>query len=330
MLLRLYMGGKISNKRLMGTLRVIAYGTVVSLGFGALTVRSAVADVNKDSLVLGRKLAGLQDLVQGEQQFKLNGESVFFATGNTDQSVSTVLDRFEKQCNSEHAFDPLEWKELGAQKNAEITDKLSKSGISKLGVLRTQDPNAKDGVVMCFTKDSTTEFLAGLQHFVKSGDLHDLGDMRYVHAVTRDNKTDLQMMWTDGSFNIRNIMGTEGKDSIGSDFANLPRPLHSTRTLTAEAVGTPYSARIYESPDAPDAVLSTYIDQMHERGWAGVTSPDVGLEKNAMDGRYFVKPETAEQAIISVSKRDGKTMIVVAELGGVPSTQHLKVKASDQ
>src|SRR5437763_166525 len=123
MFLRLYLGGKISKKRVMGTLRVLAYGTVVSLGLGALTVRSAVADVNNDSLALGRKLAGLQDLVQGQQQFRLNGESVFFATGKTDDGVSKVLDRFETHCNTGHAFDPLEWKGLG-DKQAEVTEKF--------------------------------------------------------------------------------------------------------------------------------------------------------------------------------------------------------------
>lgn len=328
MLLRLYLGGKISNKRALGTLRVLAYGTVVSLGLGALTVRSAVADVNKDSLALGRKLAELQDLIQDQQQFRLNGESIFFSTGKTQESVATVLDRFEKHCNRSTAFDPLEWKELGAQKEAEINKKIEDSGMNRLGVLRTQDPRAHDGAVMCFTKDKTTAFLTGLENFTTSGDLHDLGDMRYVHAVQKaDGRTYVQLMWTDGSFNIRRVMGEEGKDSVGSDFVNVPRPLHATRKLTAEAVGTPYSARIYESPDAPDTVLDTYIDAMHERGWVGVTSPDVSMEKNGLNGRYFLKPETAEQTVISVSKQDGKTMVVLAELGGVPKTDKLKVTA---
>ena len=46
-------------------------------------------------------------------------------------------------------------------------------------------------------------------------------------------------------------------------------------------------------------------------------------------GRYFVKPDTAEQAVISASKskQDAKmTQVVVASVAVIPSTDHLKVK----
>lgn len=326
MLFHLYLLGKVSKKRLLGTARVLAYGTVVAAGLGALTVRSAVADVGDKSLELGRKLADLQDLVHGAQEFRLNGESVFVSTSNTDEPVKQVLDRFENHCNSSRAFDAIEWKTLGDVKG----QSLDKNGVSRFGVLRKEDATAGDGVVMCFTKDnSPKDFLTALQAFQESGDLHDLGDVRYVHAVRSGMKTSLQVMWTQGSFNLRHIMGTPGQDSIGSDFANLPRPLHSTRTITAEALNTPYSARVYESPDAPDVVLNSYSDKMLSEGWSSVTSPDVSMEKMNFDGRIFIKPETAQQTVVSVTKNkeNSKTMIVVASLGNTPSTEHLKTVA---
>ena len=322
MLFHLYALGKISKKRLLGTARVLAYGGVVALGFGALSVRSAVASVGEQSLQLGRKLEGLQDLVQGAQQFRINGESVYFSASKTDESVKTVLDRFDHHCNSSRAFDPIAWQGLGDKaKGAE--EKLEKEGVNRYGVVRQEDPAAQDGVVMCFTRsEGATQFLEGLQGFVDTGDLHSLGDFRYVHAVRKGPETFLQILWTDGSFNVRKIMGEPGKDSVGSDYANLPRPLNSHRTMTAEAVNTPYSARIYESQDAPAVVLSTYIDEMRAKGWDEVSSPYVTMQDAHVDGRYFIKPQTAEQVVVSVSKdtsRD-RTMIVVGQLGSVPTS----------
>ncbi len=326
MLFHLYLLGKISKKRFYGTARVLAYGSVVALGFGALTVKSAVASVGDQSLELGRKLEGLQDLVHGAQQFRLNGESVFFSASKSDESVHTVLDRFEQHCNATRAFDPIAWQGLGDKAQA-AEDKLEQGGINRYGVLRKEDSNAQDGIVMCFTRSGGAgQFLEGLQGFVDTGDLHALGDFRYVHAVQKGTRTYLQVLWTDGSFNVRKIMGEDGKDSVGSDYANLPRPLHSRRTITAEALNTPYSARVYETSDAPDVVLQAYTNKMYEQGWSSVRSPDVSMDKTGVDGRYFVKPESGEQAVVSVSKdvsRD-KTMIVVGELGSVPSTAQLK------
>jgi len=329
MLFHLYLLGKVSKKKLLGTARVLAYGTVVTAGLGALTVRSAVADVSHKSLQIGRQLADLQDLLHGAQEFRLNGQSIYFSSSKSDLPLKTVLDRFEDHCNRNHAFDANEWKELSDMKGKDVSPPPS-SGISKLGVFRQEDPTAHDGAVMCFTKEAgATGMLAALETFEATGDLHNLGDLRYVHALQKNGQTLVQTVWTDGSFNVRSIMGTPGQDSIGSDFVNLPRPIDSRRVMTADAVGTPYSARIYESTSAPDKVLAAYANKMFTDGWSSVTSPDVGFGKTGFDGRYFMRPETMEQAVISVStnKDNGKTMAVVASVGGTPTTKDLKTVA---
>ena len=334
MLFHLYLLGKVSKKRLFGTARVLAYGTVVSLGLGAITVKSAVANVGDESMHLGRTLAGLQDLIHGTQEVRLNGESVFFSANDTEEPLATVLDRFEKHCNSSRAFDAIEWQTLGdPKKAAKMEHDVEERGVDRFGIVRKQDESAHDGVVMCFTKqDKSGNFLGAVQKFSKSGDLHDLGDVRYVHAVQHGAKTYIQVMWTDGSFNLRKIMGNPGQDSVGSDFATLPRPNHSTRTITAEMVGSPYAARIYESTDAPEVALQSYADTMLAHGWSSVTSPDVELGRMGFDGRYFIKPETAEQAVVSVAKDNqdkNKTMVVVASVATIPTTNHLKPQSDE-
>ena len=229
MLFNLYLFTKLPRKKLFGSIRVLTYGLVVSAGLGALTIRSAVADAEDQSMQLGRKLSDLGDLLRGGREFRLNGQTIFFATSKTDEPVKNVLDRFEAHCNKSRAFDALEWKSLGDLKGTDIP--RDENHMSRFGVTRKEDASAGDGMVVCFTRDNgATDFLKALKTFEASGDLHDLGDVRYAHVQkTKNRGTLVQTMWTEGSFNIHAIMGTPGQDSMGSDFATIPRPINCFR-----------------------------------------------------------------------------------------------------
>ncbi|HSQ66249.1 MAG TPA: hypothetical protein VLM85_23665 [Polyangiaceae bacterium] len=323
MLFNLYLFTKVPRKKLFGSIRVLAYGLAVSAGLGALSIRSAVADAESQGMELGRKLSDLSDLVQGANEFRLNGQTVYFSTTTTDDAMKTVLDRFEAHCNNSRAFDAIQWKSLGDIKGQGIPEEQAK-GLSRFGVLRKEDPKVGDGMVMCFTGDNgPKDFFVALQSFEKSGDLHDLGDVRYVHVQNRTKVTKqdmaqagtlVQTMWTEGSFNIHAIIGTPGQDSVGSDFATLPRPINSTRRFTAEAVKTPYAARVYESTSSPQEVLDDYKDQMGKSGWLIIRSPDAKYG-DGNDGRWFTRAETGEQAVVSVRRDGNHTMAVVGSLG---------------
>jgi hypothetical protein len=315
MLFKLYQLGKISPRKFFGSMRVVAYGLVVSTGLFALTVRNAVADAEDQSLALGRKLAEVGDLVNGgTNEFRLNGQPVYFSTTTTTQSIKTVLDRFETFCNKSPSLDVEHWKLLAATSHQE--DPFEKRGMSRLGVIRKEDDPHGDGMVMCFMGDhGPQDFVSALKAFESSGDLHDIGDLRYVHVKQRPKgKLLVQTMWTDGSFNIRTLMGTPGRDSVGSDFVSLPRPIDSTRRFTAEAIHTAYAARIYESKASPEAVMDDYKQKMTDAGWLIVRSPYQQFA-DGQDGRWFSKLETGEQAAISVSRSGDATMVVVGSAG---------------
>src|SRR5262249_52673263 len=68
------------KKRLMGALRVTAYAMAVCAGLGVYSYRSAKADIAKSSIVIGRDLAKMSDLIEETTQVKMNGETVFIAT----------------------------------------------------------------------------------------------------------------------------------------------------------------------------------------------------------------------------------------------------------
>jgi len=313
MFLKLLLLNKVSKKRIFGTARVLAYGMVVATAMSALTIHNAVADVHVQSLELGRKLADVQDLMQTTNEYRLNGQRIYFSSSTVDEPVGTVLDRFESHCNKSLAFDS--WKSLAALQNSKNGSATPSSLTDHLGVMRTEDKKVGDGAVMCFTGDKGPQnVLKALQAFTESGDLHDIGDLRYVHAQRQGQQTSIQTVWTDGSFNLNAIIGKPGRDSIGSDFATLPRPVNSTRVMTAEAVGTQYAARIYESTSAPDVVLDSYVSTMVSRGWSAVGSPNAHFV-DGTDGRVLLHPESGEQAVVSVSKSKDRTMVVVGASG---------------
>jgi hypothetical protein len=324
MLFNIYLlrGSPKLRKRVFGTLRVIGYGLAVSAGLGALTVRSAIANVEQESLNLGRQLDDLSDLLQSGYELRLNGERAFVATSTTDETVSEVLNRFEGHCNKSRAFDPDAWKSLTDLKG---TETLKPEGMNPFGVVRKEDTKAGDGTVLCFTSDhGVKSFFTALQDFTNSGDLHDLGDVRYVHAsrhvdkATRTTKahtyTMVQTMWTQGSFNVKKIIGEPGKEAPGADFASVPRPLASTRRFTMEAIGTPYSARIYESSATPTQVLDDYTQKMLDADWVMVKNPTTQMPPGK-DGHWFTKVQTGEQVIVAVEENEGKTVAAVASMG---------------
>jgi hypothetical protein len=322
MLLTTYLLRNVPKKRLFGTLRVMGYSLVVCAGLGALTLRSAVASAEDQGLKVGRSLAELSDLVQSGTEFRLNGQSVFFSAGTSDDSVSKVLDRFEANCKAHRAFDAESWK------NASDADTKNEETIAdRMGVVRKEDPAKGDGMVMCFTSDKgPRDFYKALQAFSDSGDLSDLGDVRYAHVSPhryKDGKTkaertntNIQTMWTNGSFNIKALIGPDGKDANGSDFVSLPRPMNSVRRFTADAVGQPYAARVYESGDSADKVLADYNDRMMKDDWVVVQNPVPEAKfPEGQDGRWYTKLETGEQAAIAVNANGNKTMVVIGSMG---------------
>ncbi|HEX4514819.1 MAG TPA: hypothetical protein VH054_14825 [Polyangiaceae bacterium] len=321
MLFNVYLWTKIPRRRIFGTLRVMAYGLVVTAGLGALTVRNAVASAEDEGLRVGRQLEEMSDLLQSGTEFRLNNQRVFLASANTDETVSRVLDRFEANCVEHHAFDAMAWQALVNEKS-----KTPNNTGTKFGVIRKEDSNKGDGMVMCFTSEKgPRDFFKAIEEFDKTGNLSDLGDVRYVHAAphksidrktnSTHNSTFVQTMWTEGSFNIRSLTGPEdGSDSPGNDFVSLPRPINSTRRFTADAVGTPYGARVYESKSAPQEVLTDYDTRMFADNWIGVSNPTTPLPNGTL-GHWYTKLETGEQAAIAIDGKNGRTMVGVASMG---------------
>src|SRR5205814_8550480 len=86
-----------------------------------------------------------------------------------------------------------------------------KTSTMDLSVIRQE--SGPEGIVLCFVKGEETPdgVLARVDQFHKTGDLAALGKVRYAFAsASKSGGSMVVAMWTDGSFNMRKIVGRDG------------------------------------------------------------------------------------------------------------------------
>ncbi len=200
-------------------------------------------------LELGQSLMPLGDLLRHHQDVMLNGQHISFSTSTVPESVHEVLDKVEKGCAGDGSS-PTN----GAP-----------PGFSLTNVHREELPGL--GAVMCVP--SSPEL------FAKAADaiLHE-GNMpkkwlptHYSYAQQTDSgKTLVYSVWSEEPVDFDKLYTPTG-DAPGTDPPGGMRPLGSRRLLSATANKSDYTARVYETSAAVDAVTVDYDAQMKRAGW---------------------------------------------------------------
>jgi hypothetical protein len=161
----------------------------------------------------------------------------------------------------------------------------------------------------------------GLVHsvrtFMESGDLSELGDLRYITARRQPSgKTQVVAVWTEGRFLLRSIFPERG-DVPGSDMVDVPRPPGSVRSVCATALRRSFGYRLYESDQPAREVLSFYELTLAQRGWASVDGVDEPA--NASDSlhmRAFTKDGRALGIGVDHDEQ-GTTQISLVDMGKI-------------
>ena len=271
---------------------------------GLAAAGSAYGDFKDSALIAGRQLATM-GVVQGQhQRVRLNGELVHFASAMTDKPVSEVLDRIETACR-QHAGD------LG--KTLPLDDKASGDQDKDPGIGVIREDGSQEGWVGCLWQEdsaSWTNLPSKLRKFTQTGDLSDLGDLRYVYAKQSDTgKTHVISVWTDGPFHIVQAFAPpDGSDTPGSDSRHVPRPTNAQRLLTAQVEGAPYAVRIYDA-DAPDTrLLAMYDKSMPKLGWTPIPHAT-----DRMPGARVYTRQDVDLLVLVVPK-DKRSFVSIVEM----------------
>jgi hypothetical protein len=257
------------KERIMGLLRLGAYGGFVFVGLACVAARSVYGDVGESSVMVGREFANMKELVAGSHRVRINGEEVFVRATTVAQPTNEILDKAEHLCreNSQGLDEVMQQPERVLSNDLRAS--LAAMGPLASGILRREAGG--EGTVACLSHQGGGGIAglgARLAAFGKSRDLADIGKIRYVYVrPTAGGKSQVITVWSEGSMRIEKLFPQNGEDAGGGEPRLAPRPPEGKRTLTAEIVGAPYAIHVFDSTATPAEVLAYYDKTMTERGF---------------------------------------------------------------
>jgi hypothetical protein len=298
--------------------RLGVYVMAVSLGIGLVAARSVYGDVKTSAMSIGHELGKMGD-VGTKRPLRINGEPIYIQSTTEDMPVTEVLDRAQAACKAGGAGltgevdglpEALRKKvpgEIDAPRAGHDGGRPPMPPGAAAGVLR--EDHGDRGVVACLVHDDGREvkmadLVGRLSALVTSGDLAEVGHLRYVFAeTTKSGRTHVVTAWTDGAFNLFSMLPEVGKDTRGSDAPDAPRPPRSQRILSADIEGVPYFVRIYDSAATVAQVLEVYDREMKGRGW----EPAFGVPGEGPEQRAYTR---AGADLLVITSKDGDRTIV--------------------
>lgn len=255
-------------KHLPNLLRLGAFVVFVSCATAVWSLRAASAHVREGMLSLGREMMQYADgsSMGRTRTLQINGASLDFASGSTRDGLSTVLDFYRDRCATR---DGISRQLSDMEGTLPPTGPAATPSARPLSTFRVDD--GARGYVACFDVGqrqlSPNELVRRLQAFVASGDLSELGHLRYLYAERLGSgRTRFVGFWSDGEVNVVHMFPTTG-DAPGEDPENIPRPNGMRRMLSAREIEHPYSMSIFSGTDGSDVVESHFRTEMPHHGW---------------------------------------------------------------
>jgi hypothetical protein len=294
------------GQRAAGAVRVSILVAIMGAISGAWFTSRAKAEASREGFRLGKDLAPLADLLDGQYEISLNGENLYLSNTTTKQSVTKVLDRFVAQCktNGGAIADQMGDVARAWHLSPEETDSV----LTNLSIVR--DEADGEGVVLCFARNKEQMAIDALREFAETQDLGALGKLRYVYARPEgEGATHIMTVWTEGSFRMAHLL-REAEGRVAEDVRIVPRPPQSRFVFDASIRQTPYGVRVYRST-TPVSDVSTYYDaEMGSRGWDIAKPPVAGGEV-----RGYLKEGVT--VVVSTMRDDetGDTLVSLVEMG---------------
>ncbi len=324
-------------KHRRGLLRVLAYFSGVTLVCGVVSIRHARAEYQDQTLLFGRQMLDLAKAANHDvTKIIFNGQPVHVGTSVTQDSPESVLHRYEDYCKAnigqtddfrdleklgEPAGSPKVTPDLSDPTIAALADKAAKvdqNALAKAGYMRSEGKEGGDGAVVCFVKGPKTKATTkdAFASFMSTGELGAIGELRYAYvSKAPSGKTLVLTVWTDSTFNLRDMIPEEGKDAPGEDFAEVPRLPGSSRVMSARAANMPYGVNVYKTNDAPTKALEFYDREMKAAGWF-TYDPEMSEGEDKGLGRAYMK--NAVVVTLGTSKLPEGNFIAVGLSGVAP------------
>lgn len=248
----------------LGALRASLVLGLTVVALCALSLRSAEARAGESlrgfaSEILSWKSA---KFASAPRNLWLNGAQFHFVSAASPLTVSETLDRLEDVCQRHGGLVGVE--QALSTRRAPI-DRPSASWLR--GAFREESTG--EGFVACLDTGGAVapgELARRIHAFAVTGNLGELGELRYVLARREGDTTSALVLWTEGAFPLLKMFPEHG-DAPGADPPGVPRPGQAERVLSAVERDAPYSLTLYRAPSEPAAALASYLDQLKRAGW---------------------------------------------------------------
>ena len=280
---------------LVPALRLWSFLATVCVLASAFLLRSVRADVGEVLWGVGAEVMRYPDTPHEPlRQLQLNGVRVSFRTRTVDAPVADVLAHYEALCGTTIAMQTAR--------------------------------DDSDGYVACLDMGDTPQDLSMLANrllrFSETGDLQEVGDLRYVRArrvmSSSGDKTFLLTMWADSAVNLYRMLPHAGADAAGRDLDGVPRPPGSQRILSAWEARQPSSVVIYRVvAESAEELESFYRSELPRNGWTIIErNPSESMQ---IDGIHMISARK-DNRLVTVLSHPGETShTVLTILGSEPS-----------
>jgi hypothetical protein len=293
----------------MKLLRLATFFAVIGVIGLFVAARLAYGHAKDVAMTTGEDLLRLTD--EGEigegYKLRLNGELVMISSATTSMSLDEVLDRFQGECSTTADGMSQEFLHLEASLDAK-----AQANVGFPGVGLTRQSTKQNGFVVCFATGkaiATSDGYRRVADFARSGDLGDIGSVRYVAAEALPNGgSHVVALWTEGSFPLQTMFPEQG-DAPGTDLANVVRPDGSRRVFSAYAEAAPYGIRVYETSRNAAAVLAQYDAAMPALGW----TPYPDVVKATPNARAFSREDV--DIMVTTDEQGSSTMVSIVQMG---------------
>lgn len=267
---------------------------------GGWAYHQARAQISESFFGVGEQMMQYTDARRQDapRDLVLNGQVIRFSSGTASQEPEVVLDAFAARCASvdgqlQHQLEALAADHPDVQREAPSTSPT------------LREWNGRNGFVACLDLGPesvpVTELAERIGRFGRTGDVSEIGDMRYVFVERGGSegatRTHFVTMWTQGTFDV-DAMFPERGDAPGRDVPDVTRPPGSRRTLSGYERGQPYGLTVYASRDGEAILENHFRHTLRVHGW------------QIVEGR---EGRDADAPVMIVAEKGRRTVTVVVE-----------------
>lgn len=248
----------------MKVLRLSVFALFIFVGLSVFFMFRSKANVEDMMMGLGHQMMRFPgERSEGVREMAFNGAKVFVKSRTLKVPQEKILDVFEQRCLDSDGGINEEFEKLEGYL-AEMKGRPKKEEAFD-GVMRMEDDDM--GVVSCLHvppegKEGFQGLLDRVENFSQSGNLSDVGYLRYLYTLPDKNSAETQTfvlsIWSDSEINIKKMFPSGKRDAAGSDIQNFPRPPESHRLLSMNQKGAPYAVNAYKTKKDELEVRSFY------------------------------------------------------------------------